>query len=529
LSTWATATPTVTGDEILIKGASFYANGNKKDTLTVQDSARRLELGRDQIQAKDLSGTVQNLYIQPAGNTVFASSSGNVGIGVVSPADLLHIADTVSSNALVTMRAQNSLGYAEFGTQSNYARLLSNGTLLYAGTSSQHFHYIGGSTAMTLNGTGLGIGTSPQRKLHVSTGNTDIAARFENTTSNGSVAEFISSGDGRTLTIQTDHIYSNGNLFFGLGNYTNTYRAGTHIFQEDTGNTEVMRITGNNVGISTTSPNHLLEIEGQTNDTEVVQISNNAGGSGSVTGITHLGITHFPGNTYSSTRITAIENGTASYTGHLAFSTRSTNSDSAPAERMRITSTGNLGIGVASPAEKLHVQRSGTGSGLGDIISETTTHNGNAGYRFRTNGTDRWAITTIGTNGSDLRIRDADGSADRIQIDSSGDLHCDQDVIAFSTTPSDKRLKKNIKDIDYGLDTIMKLNPKEYDWKKDNRHDIGFIAQEVEEVIPEIVKDKKHFDKEIKTLDYEKLTAVLIRAVQEQQEQINKLEEKLNG
>ena len=73
------------------------------------------------------------------------------------------------------------------------------------------------------------------------------------------------------------------------------------------------------------------------------------------------------------------------------------------------------------------------------------------------------------------------------------------------------------------------LNPKEYDWKKDDRHDIGFIAQEVEEVIPEIVKDKKHFDKEIKTLDYEKLTAVLIKAVQEQQKQINKLEEKLNG
>ena len=75
----------------------------------------------------------------------------------------------------------------------------------------------------------------------------------------------------------------------------------------------------------------------------------------------------------------------------------------------------------------------------------------------------------------------------------------------------------------------MKLNPKEYDWKKDDRHDIGFIAQEVEEVIPEIVKDKKHFDKDIKTLDYEKLTAVLIKAVQEQQEQINELKEKLNG
>ena len=101
------------------------------------------------------------------------------------------------------------------------------------------------------------------------------------------------------------------------------------------------------------------------------------------------------------------------------------------------------------------------------------------------------------------------------------------------------------------IKTVKKLKPKKFKFKdveemeigdideeeqenKEKRilegdYNIGFIAQEVEEVIPEIVKDKKHFDKEIKTLDYEKLTAVLIKAVQEQQQQINKLEEKLNG
>tara|TARA_R100000406_G_scaffold30816_2_gene20156 strand:- start:2713 stop:6744 length:4032 start_codon:yes stop_codon:yes gene_type:complete len=192
-------------------------------------------------------------------------------------------------------------------------------------------------------------------------------------------------------------------------------------------------------------------------------------------------------------------------------------------QRMVIDNSGNVGINNTSPGALFHVQESGTGAGTGGIITETTTQNGNAGIRFRTNATDRWAITTIGTNGSDLRIRDVDGSADRIQIDSSGDLHCDQDVVAFSTTPSDKRLKTNIKDINYGLETIMKLNPKQYDWKKDETHDIGFIAQEVEEIIPEIVKDKKHFDKEIKTLDYEKLTAVLIKAVQELKQEIEEL------
>jgi len=84
-------------------------------------------------------------------------SNQNVGIGTQSPADLLHIADTVSSNALVAMRAENSNGYAEFGTLSTYARIRAGGTNILAANSSSHFHYIGGSLAMTLNGNGLKI------------------------------------------------------------------------------------------------------------------------------------------------------------------------------------------------------------------------------------------------------------------------------------------------------------------------------------------------------------------------------------
>ena len=118
---------------------------------------------------------------------------------------------------------------------------------------------------------------------------------------------------------------------------------------------------------------------------------------------------------------------------------------------------------------------------------------------------------------------------EKFRFTTGGAFHASNDVVAFSTTPSDIKLKTNVKDLNYGLDTIMKLKPKQYDWKKDNRKDIGFIAQEVEEVIPEIVKDNEWFDDKIKTMDYEKLTAVLIKAVQEQQQQINELKEKLNG
>jgi hypothetical protein len=103
-------------------------------------------------------------------------TSGNLGIGTASPNKKLHIKDTASSNSLVTMKVENSLGNAEFGTQSNYARILCNGTLLHAHTGSVHYHYIGGSAVMALTVTGLGIGnTVPAYRLDV-TGDARISS-----------------------------------------------------------------------------------------------------------------------------------------------------------------------------------------------------------------------------------------------------------------------------------------------------------------------------------------------------------------
>jgi len=74
----------------------------------------------------------------------------------------------------------------------------------------------------------------------------------------------------------------------------------------------------------------------------------------------------------------------------------------------------------------------------------------------------------------------------------------------------------------------------EFDWKekRDKAHDIGVIAQEIEEIIPEVVKEVETLNTDGEThkvVDYAKLSSVLIKAIQEQQEQINELKEKLNG
>ena len=120
---------------------------------------------------------------------------------------------------------------------------------------------------------------------------------------------------------------------------------------------------------------------------------------------------------------------------------------------------------------------------------------------------------------------------ERLRLETAGDLHCDGDVIAASTTISDKRLKDNIITIDNGLSLINQIRGVKFDWNKGSRKgqkDIGLIAQEVEKVLPELVREKKMAlidDKEYLTVDYDKMVAVLVEAVKEQQVQIEELKE----
>ena len=116
-------------------------------------------------------------------------------------------------------------------------------------------------------------------------------------------------------------------------------------------------------------------------------------------------------------------------------------------------------------------------------------------------------------------------------------FHAGNDITAFSSTvASDIRLKENIKPLENNLDKILELKPSLFTWKvRDKQDDVGLIAQEVESVIPMIVKEtisigktKKFLNGDThKTVDYSKLTTYLIGAVQEQQAQIDELKKKL--
>ena len=85
-------------------------------------------------------------------------------------------------------------------------------------------------------------------------------------------------------------------------------------------------------------------------------------------------------------------------------------------------------------------------------------------------------------------------------------------------------MKKNVQPLGNELDKFLLLQPVSFDWKSDSSPDIGFIAQEVEKIFPEVVHTNPITN--LKSIDYPKLTVFLVKVLQEQQKEIEQL--KLN-
>jgi hypothetical protein len=126
-------------------------------------------------------------------------------------------------------------------------------------------------------------------------------------------------------------------------------------------------------------------------------------------------------------------------------------------------------------------------------------------------------------------------STDYFRFTSAGVFHAESDIIAYSSTvPSDNRLKENVKNIDSGLSIIDQLNPVSFTWKDPKKSSIGtvygLIAQDVEKVLPEIVKEHnllgKPEDEMYKTVNYEQIIPFLIKSIKELKEEIDILKNK---
>ena len=212
-------------------------------------------------------------------------------------------------------------------------------------------------------------------------------------------------------------------------------------------------------------------------------------------------------------------------------------------ERMRIDSSGNIGLGVSPPSAYW-----GTGGNAALFTDKGYLgSNGNFAISLYSNGyrNSSGGFTYLGINGNtstasgidlepDGLIKFRNGTAsgtvlpEKMRLETDGDLHVDGNVVAYSTTVSDIRLKKDIAPIEDAVTKVQQLNGCTFTYLKGDRKSAGLIAQDVEKVLPSaVIEDEPVFHGEegetYKTVQYDQLIGLLVEAIKELKVELEEL------
>ena len=498
------------------------------------------------------------------------ANSGNVGIGLTDPDTPLEVQLGSSGNALkLSSSADGASVFLAFEQQESGTkhvrgriRAASNGVdgglIFETGASSST------SERMRIDSSGnVGLGTSSPNSytgftvLTLNNATNGAEIDFEkNGTVQGSIFTPASADD---FTITAAH--ASGDLIFQAGGYTERMRIGS----------------GGRIGIGESNPDGLVHLTGDTNSNGAelfLQVNNN-------NTTDNLGAIHF-GNNADST-LSKILSGTsgANNSSYLTFSTSNAGSQ---AERMRIDSSGQVGIGEASPSSyysKDLVVKCGSSEGGITIRSNATTDtnylmfadgtSGTARYRgylgFTHNSPENMQVVTYGY----IRFYTGDPTGERMRIDTSGNLlvgtttsggsggvtlRSDGVMVApavygtvvsaslrdiqmdssgfFGYSTSTRATKGNIENLS-DVSWLYSLNPVSFNRKVNGEElspelEYGLIAEDVEEVNAELCfYNETDNGQELAGITYSKLITPLLKALQEANERIETLEAKVTA
>ena len=416
----------------------------------------------------------------------------------------------------------------------------------------------------------VGIGTAgPRAKLEVFdasltsfTGTTQGAIRLKGGQTNG---EFACFDFGSTLQSQPFarigmEVTSSGSvLHFGT---SNNYGSGI--------TNDAMVITpGGNVGIGI-SPVARLNIDGGVLDPTVspqvnatlIAASDNTPGAGQIGG--SIVFSRADGLTFGSCAINAYQEDVNAPRLGMDFWVHDSFSGSAPMSRaMRITSAGNVGIGTATPRDAVETTRAGAvfhsfaqtgvgyyaigmlagenalvfGQGVGAssehmridqfgnlLVGKTVAGEAGIGV-YLENANGRVWGTSSNTAPFQSVLVQGSGSVFQARVNNSsqtaGQIATNGSALSFAAG-SDITLKDNVQDMGGELASVLALRPVDYTLKSNGQNYSGFIAQEVQDVWPHKVSVNDD-DGLLMLSDMGDTTARLVKAIQEQQEQIDEL------
>jgi len=412
----------------------------------------------------------------------------------------------------------------------------------------------------------VGIGTSsPTEKLTVA-GNIKLGTT-------GTTYLYGPSTTGRSFISNSD-----SSAYIGL--YGSAYGSGLDSilsFVAGTTNTMTFNASGNlGLGVTPSAWNsawRALEIGRAGN-----ALTNNAVNGAGITSNAVLDSVgwKFGGTGYAN--FMAVGNGGGSFAWYTSTASGTAGNTITFTQAMTLDASGNLGVGTTSPAFRLDLKGSGatafaqmqdstavykaiygvdSGGGVAGAVAGALT---NHPFILRTNNTERARITsggdfltagktsasftTVGAellangqintataNLDNLNIYNTTAAAYRFYVSAAGTVFATNTTISAI---SDQRFKENVQDLDVGLNAVMALKPRKFDWKagkgKDIKGDRGFIAQEFEQVFPELIdewKDPAPEGEEPYKAVRADLIPVLVKAIQEQQAMIETLKAKV--
>jgi hypothetical protein len=427
------------------------------------------------------------LSLQPAG--------GNVGIGTTTPSvGKLQINTGAASNNAITIQAssQTSITY---------------GIGIDASSNFAIYDNFAASQRVTINGSGnVGIGvTSPTGKLQIDSNNTPT---LSGTSPTGAIV--IKSTATTALTFG---VYENS-PFYG-------WLQMRHGSVADIAYPLSLQPLGGGISVgSTASPSYTLDVNGSIggsslyiSNTNGIYLNGDAGGL-VVNGTGYFYANSTGGSYFQNTVRFRSDIRDDSHT-YLTINGGTSN---------HTYFYGRVGIGDASPACQLQIGNNVSAGGFSNFTDYQILL-----YKAATATTSYG----IGIESSTLMFHSDDqykfyvDNVAKVLISSTGTLTAAGDLVAYGS-PSDITLKTNIKPLTGSLDKVIKLQGVSFTWKEDTeiskmtgiKDDIGFIAQEVKEILPELVRENENG---LLSLRDKSITALLVEAIKEQQKQIDEL------
>lgn len=295
---------------------------------------------------------------------------------------------------------------------------------------------------------------------------------------------------------------------------TSVYSAGVWSFKNSTALTSVTITDAGNVGIGTASPVGRLDVASDTSP--IITIRNTAQKNWNTNDT--IGYLDYRIDDSSSAGArtvayvrslvdTGVSNG-VTVASNLVFGTGAY--DGIATERMRIDASGNLLVGTTNSSLT-------TGTGF-KVIGASNSYIG---------------VVTDQSNNSNagIHLYSTSAGAYRFYVGNGGTIFATSTSI---TAISDASLKENIRDLETGLSQVLALKPRRFDWKEETQIDqkdvAGFIAQEVEEVLPELVYEYKYNEDETKkSIKMGDMLPTLVKAIQEQQAMIESMKAEIEA